>query len=193
MGIVQQDVEFFQALKALQLENNRLSDFSALAGLPRLSQLFLSCNRIQRLPEASPGHFQMLQVLDLSFNFVQADDIFASDTGWSRLPTLRDLDLSGNDIATLPSALGSFPSLRRLALDFNKLTAPCLKPLSALPRLQALELANNRISGLPARLLKNPCAFSSLTSLDLSNNVVRCGPCPRCYSYPLFNALTSPG
>ena len=144
----------------------------ALARLPCLVQLHLSCNRIHELPQLQPGDFPALQTLDLSFNFVRVNDVFASDMGWSRLPALRDLDLCGNDIAALPPALGSFPALRRLALDFNKLPTACLEPLSALPSLQELGLASNCITGLPARLLKDPRAFARLTSLDLSNNAI---------------------
>lgn len=174
VDIVQQDVEFFQSLKALRLENNRLSSCMALARLSSLARLHLSCNRIRHLPQLQPGEFESLQVLDLNFNFVRAKDIFASENGWSRLPALRELDLCGNDIAALPAALGSFPALRKLALDFNQLPTACLEPLSALPSLQELGLASNCISGLPSRLMKDPRSFASLTSLDLSNNAIRC-------------------
>jgi Leucine-rich repeat (LRR) protein len=175
VGIVQQDVAFFRALKSLRLDNNLLKDFSPLNCLPNLAQLHLACNRVHSLPTVDSVQFCSLKILDLSFNYVSAEDVFGSDKGWARLPCLRELDLSGNDFRKLPEAIGSFPALQRLSLEFNKLTTDCLKPLSALPRLQHLGVAHNRISGLPKRLLEDPKAFDELTSLDLSCNIIRCG------------------
>jgi Leucine-rich repeat (LRR) protein len=174
VGIVRQDVEFFQALRSLCLDNNHLTDFSDLGCLPNLQSLHLSCNRICTLPTLTTGLFCELRVLDISFNFVNATDIFSLETEWAGLTSLQELDVCGNDFQKLPEAIGSFPSLRKLSLEYNGLSSECLKPLSALPALQHLGLAHNNISCLPQRLSDDPEAFRSLKVLDVSFNAIRC-------------------
>lgn len=174
MDIVQQDVEFFVALQALHLDNNRLAEFEALGHLPKLVRLHLSCNRLRALPTLRTGRFFALRELDISFNFVAVGDIFSRDAEWSRLPSLQALDASGNDLRALPEAIGSFPALRRLSLEYNGLGSECLKPLSGLAALQHLGLAHNDIARLPERVTADEGAFRGLSVLDVSSNRIRC-------------------
>jgi Leucine-rich repeat (LRR) protein len=178
VGIVKQDLEFFPGLRSLRLDNNHLTDFSDLGLLPNLCRLHLSCNRIHTLPTLTTGLFYELRVLDISFNFIKATDILGAEAEWARLPSLQELDLSGNDFRKAPEAIGSFPSLRKLSLEYNQLTSECLKPLSALPVLQHLGCAHNKISRLPERLAEDPEAFRSLQVLDVSCNSIRCPSSP---------------
>lgn len=183
MSILRADIAFFTALKSLRLDNNRLTDFSALGDLPQLRRLSLSDNRLPSLPTVAAGAhdtaqeaFFSLQSLDVSFNLLPVHSVFSQDSGWARLPGLQELDLSGNDLRKLPHALGAFPSLRSLALEYNGLSSDCLKPLSALPALQVLSLAHNRIKGIPDRVSNDRGCFRKLRQIDLSFNRIRHAP-----------------
>ena len=173
-SICQDGLQQFIELRCLRLENNRLEDFSALQALPNLAQLFISCNRIAHLPIFSDSCFGKIRTLDVSFNFLSTEDLFGSASSLAQLPSLRELDASGNDLGQLPRALGSFPALQSLSLEFNSLDASCLRPLAALPRLEHLGLAHNCVASLPAQLLDSPEAFAKLTVLDLACNSIGC-------------------
>lgn len=166
----------FSALKALNLENNLITDIAPLGRLESLMQLQVGCNRIQGLPQLSDGIFFSLQVLDVGFNQIPVSEVFARESDWSRLPTLRKLDMSGNHLVQLPDAIGSFPSLQHLTLEYNQLSGECLRPLGRLPKLQVLGLANNHVDEIPMEAFTTS-TFNSLTVLDMSRNRIRCEIC----------------
>jgi Leucine-rich repeat (LRR) protein len=161
-------------LKSVHLNDNRIQDISALGRLQELCKLHVSCNRISQLPILSGGLFYHLQIFDASYNFIPADVIFSCASEWSRLPCLRHLDLSGNDLQQLPKVMGSFPSLQLLRLDQNALTGACLQALNGLPRLEHLTLTKNRIQTIPANTASKG-SFPVLCRLDLSHNNLRNG------------------
>jgi Leucine rich repeat/Leucine Rich repeats (2 copies) len=169
-------LQHFVELRSLHLENNRLTDFAALGSLRCLEQLYLSCNRIACLPTLSDNAFAHLRCLDVSFNFLSANEVFGQRCDLAQLPSLRELDASGNEMSRLPEVLGSFPALQSLSLESNKLSEACLRSLAGLPRLTLLGLAHNCIKSLPERLLNGPAAFAKLETLDISHNAIRCAP-----------------
>lgn len=160
------------SLKSLVLENNQLKDVSPFGHLKELLSLNVACNQISQLPGLSFGLFYKLQTLDISFNSVLASDILSSNCDWSSLPSLRQLDLSGNMLKCLPQVVGSFPALANLHLELNELTGQCLCPLAKLPCLEHLGLADNHISNIP-QCAFNPDAYKSLKVLDVSKNRIR--------------------
>lgn len=162
----------FTALKALNLENNLVSDITPLGRLESLVQLHVACNRIKSLPKLSDGLFFQLRVLDVGFNQIPVTEVFARESDWSRLPSLRRLDMSGNHLSSLPEAIGSFPSLQQLTLEYNQLSGESLRPLGSLRKLEILGLANNHVDSIPAEAFK-ACSFNNLTVLDLSRNWIR--------------------
>ncbi|KAL7053092.1 hypothetical protein AAHC03_025799 [Spirometra sp. Aus1] len=103
------------------------------------------------------------QELDLSFNFVQPDDLLVLGT----FSSLRVLRLTGNEIEHVPEQLlrppgetymGTgqwFSLLEELHLDGNRLKeATAIASLSQLPRLRHLNLANNEFSAFPVLRLR---------------------------------------
>lgn len=163
----------FSALKALNLENNSIANIAPLGRLESLMQLHVACNRIQSLPQLSSGLFFQLQVLDVGFNQIPVSEVFARESDWSRLPSLRKLDMSGNHLSQLPDAIGSFPSLKHLTLEYNQLSGESLRPLGRLPKLEVLGLANNHVDDIPMEAFTSS-SFNSLTVLDMSRNRIRC-------------------
>ncbi|XP_065818862.1 X-ray radiation resistance-associated protein 1 isoform X2 [Labrus bergylta] len=105
--------------------------------------------------------FPHLEVLDLSYNNLSADSI----VNIGRLPRLKVLHLTGNELHHLPPHLCSsnqspaqlpaaredsqFETLEVLMLDDNKLSSGVFNSLSNLKRLKYLNLQGNRISKIP--------------------------------------------
>lgn len=92
---------------------------------------------------------EMRQVTRLNMS----DGRLSSDTVdfLQHFPSLRVLDLTGNDLETLPSAIQHMPNLRELNLAENNivLNASTSEQLSNLSRLRALNLANNPLGIVP--------------------------------------------
>lgn len=92
---------------------------------------------------------EMRQVTRLNMS----DGRLSSDTADFLLhfPNLRSLDLTGNYLETLPPAIQHMTSLRQLNLAENNIVmnASTSEQLSNLPRLRALNLANNPLGIVP--------------------------------------------
>ncbi|GFR50094.1 hypothetical protein Agub_g12239 [Astrephomene gubernaculifera] len=139
---------------------------SALVGMQPVAGLLLPQPMI-------PNPFRLLEVLDLSYNHLQAHMVLLPGSPLALLPRLAELDLSANRFRTLPSPseilmaaavmvtgdgasssgapLVAFPALRRLRLSSNGLKGPALASLAALapPCLAYLDLSHNAISDSP--------------------------------------------
>ena len=84
------------------------------------------------------------------------------------LPRLRNLDVHGNRLQTLPAGLLSeLGNLVTLRLDGNSLTELGADALAGLHRLQHLRLDGNRLAALPDGLF---LGIPSLTELQLHDN-----------------------
>ncbi|MEH2236000.1 COR domain-containing protein, partial [Nostoc sp.] len=81
------------------------------------------------------------------------------------LQELTSLDLSFNQLTTLPEALASLQELTSLDLSFNQLTT-LPEALASLQKLTFLDLSNNQLRRLPEAIAR----LEQLTSLDLSRN-----------------------
>lgn len=106
------------------------------------------------------------EVLDLTSNDLQELD----DASFSSLVRLRDLDLDGNRITGVESALANLSFLRSLSISGNLLEVLEERNFHGLAVLETLNVSVNRISRL------DPGCFSTLTSLvdlDLSDNRMR--------------------
>lgn len=84
--------------------------------------------------------------------------------GLFTLPCIVELNLSYNKIKELPSVQEWSPSLTTLNLAFNSLTS--FPDAIEAPSMMNLSLAHNHFQRVP----KSICSFSSLQSLDLSDN-----------------------
>ncbi|XP_014813990.1 PREDICTED: trophoblast glycoprotein [Calidris pugnax] len=140
---------------------------------PYVRTLFITGNRLARLPAgAFPAQrLPHLSALNLSANHLQAVEAGAL----ASLPTLRQLDLSGNPLVSLsPLAFGEGGSpLEELALrgalrdQGVLLSLAAMLQSGALRNLSRLELADNGLLLLPAGMFS---ALPALRHLDLSNN-----------------------
>ncbi|BAY78185.1 Miro domain-containing protein [Nostoc linckia NIES-25] len=78
---------------------------------------------------------------------------------------VRELDLSGKDLTTLPAEIGRLTNLRELYLNSNLLTTLPVE-ISQLSNLTVLALSSNQLTMLPVEIVQ----LSNLTVLNLSSN-----------------------
>jgi len=121
----------------LHLGFNQLSTLDDLQGMTQLVTLKAAQNRISIIP---------------SF--------------FGTMKSLEVLDLTGNQISSLPKEFYSLPRLKRLHLSYNKLSV-IDTAMSSLSNLEELTLACNDIKSLPNDVFKH---MNKLILLDLSQN-----------------------
>ncbi|XP_055588501.1 chaoptin isoform X2 [Uranotaenia lowii] len=153
----------FRSLSVLDLSHNRLVrlEDAAFATLPRLSLLDLSHNdELEVMGKAFVGLENSLIELRLS-------NISLSSVPELANPTLRILKISHNNLPTIPPELAAnMSSLRELDLSENDLTHVPLITHS-LPNLKSLSLAGNPITIMTNTSLLG--AADTLEYLDIAN------------------------
>mmetsp|Transcript_19464 Transcript_19464/g.47541 ORF Transcript_19464/g.47541 Transcript_19464/m.47541 type:complete len:273 (+) Transcript_19464:2-820(+) len=156
-------ISMMTKLKCLNLSNNLLSNFpcSSLAPLRWLERLNFSGNQLKILPQII--NFECLRNLDLSANQLQS---LPSEIG--ALESLQWLQLSHNRLRSLPPEIGSLLRLEELNLHDNRLH--CLpQQIRKLSALRSLNLRENHFRSVPAELNH----LTGLQFLDLATNEIR--------------------
>jgi Leucine-rich repeat (LRR) protein len=145
-SVINEDLLFFTGLVYLDVSDNYF-DFHCFEILPRLKELRIVCNNIESITDlASSSGYRQLQALDLSYNRLSQESVLSL----AALPNLRELDLSGNNLMTLPGELCLFATLERLILEHNKFSDNNIfYELGTLPNLRELDLAFNLLSLIP--------------------------------------------
>lgn len=178
-AVVAEDLNFFVNLYFLDASDN-LFDFRDFEDMPSLAELRLSCNYIEQI--FTIQGYPQLQYLDLSYNRLSGDSVLAL----AALPQLRDLDLTGNELKSLPPNMASFQTLERLVLEHNKLDDNNIFfELCQMPNLREVCLAYNLLSYVPSQACQEGY-FRVLEFMDLTYNYVAsqsaiepCLECPR--------------
>ncbi|KAM3587787.1 uncharacterized protein V6R79_013841 [Siganus canaliculatus] len=136
-----------------------LTEFPDLTGTSSLESLTITGARITSLPSSVCEQLHNLQLLDLSFNQIQTLPSFAG------CESVQRIDLQHNEIEELEeNTFHGLMSLRSLDLSWNRLTSVKPNSFSALPSLTKLDLSSNQLSSLPLSGLQ------SLTHLRLAGN-----------------------
>ncbi|XP_054552771.1 leucine-rich repeat serine/threonine-protein kinase 2 [Talpa occidentalis] len=148
-------------LRALNLSKNHISDLAGgfLEACPRLESFSASMNLLATLPTLPPS----LTSVKLAQNrFACVPDALLS------LPHLRSLDMSSNEIQSLPGpAHWKSQNLRELLFSHNHIRVLDLGDKAcAWARLEKLHLAHNRLRELPPEI----GCLQNLASLDVSGN-----------------------
>jgi len=134
-----------------------------------LTVLDLSNNFIQKLPDEMGTDLKCLTHLYLRNNRL-GDDDFPKDFGMMKV-TLRDLNLSGNNLTTLPPSLLGLSGLRNLFIGANRLLR-LPRGINQLKRLKVFYLGGNCLRQLPEEIGQ----LSHLVALILSDNLLDCLP-----------------
>ncbi|GJJ79034.1 hypothetical protein EMPS_11393 [Entomortierella parvispora] len=114
----------FPFLVTLDISDNAITtlgsatdESGALDRFPNLNELNLTANRLTELPIWLPKAFPNLKTLNASRNKIVVLEP-------KSLEGLVSVDLSGNEIATLPPLLGNVRSIKTLSLDNNLFRVP---------------------------------------------------------------------
>ncbi len=172
------DFNELPALTHLYLQDNSISDISALSGLTALTTLYLQNNSISDI--SALEDLTKLATLDLNGNSISDISALAGLTklttltllnnsisdisALSGLTKLTTLDLSGNSISDI-SALAGLTALTDLYLSINSISD--ISVLSGLTKLTNLSLSDNSISDISAL-----AGLTKLTELYLSFNSI---------------------
>ncbi|XP_023807995.1 leucine-rich repeat-containing G-protein coupled receptor 5 isoform X2 [Oryzias latipes] len=136
-----------------------LNEFPDLTGTRSLESLTITGARITSLPTSVCEQLPNLQLLDLSYNQIQSLPSF------SACESLQKLDLHHNEVEALEeNTFTGLTSLRFLDLSWNRLSTVKPNGFSALPALNRLDLSSNQLSSLPLSGLQ------TLTHLRLAGN-----------------------
>lgn len=150
----------------------------SFSGLNEMRKIELSHNNIWSVPNEVFCSMHTLKELNLTHNRL-TDVSQLSFSDWGEGPkapgktcnaALETLDLSHNDITTLPdNGLTALRSLASLHLQDNLLTTLADRAFVGLHSLQMLNMSSNRLIALPPELFQSTRA---LTQLYLQNNTL---------------------
>ncbi|XP_029018719.1 leucine-rich repeat-containing G-protein coupled receptor 5-like [Betta splendens] len=136
-----------------------LTEFPDLTGTESLESLTITGAHITSLPSSVCEQLPNLQLLDLSSNQIQTLPSF------SACESIQKIDLHHNEIEELQeNTFHGLMALRCVDLSWNRLSSVKLNSFSALPALTRLDLSSNQLSALPL------AGLQSLTHLRLSGN-----------------------
>lgn len=154
-------------LRNINLAGNKLDEVptTALEKLKRLELVDLSKNQITLIPD---GAFQTLSLQTLKLadnNLTLSSNAF---TGLEK--SLKNLNLKGTGLRTVPEAIESLSGLAFLDLAQNSITQLAPRALAGLHSLTALNLERNLIQQLDGNVFSG--VNDTLSSLSLLNNLI---------------------
>ncbi|ORY52443.1 L domain-like protein [Rhizoclosmatium globosum] len=158
------DFSSAKSLTFLDLKSNKLTSLSGLETLKTIQVLNLGANKIASIANVATFGAN-LKALILNNNFLTTlPDL-------SPLTNLNTLVLSHNNLTALPRPFPRLPQLKKLSVTNNQLSEYPVFTVPP-PPLQELRLSHNQIKNLPT---KNPKAASTYTiptlkTLDLGSN-----------------------
>lgn len=165
-----QDVSWIKNLpnlKDIRLSNNLLTDLnvSDFSALTKLKYLNVSRNNIKTLPKGLFGNRNVIQSLDFSYNELDNIDALSGNFG-----KLKKLYLHGNKLKHIdPVDENILPNLEILKASYNEITLREKNyNFKAFPKLQSIELDNNKIGSLNHYFMK----FSNVRRIVLSHNEI---------------------
>ncbi|KAF2074820.1 hypothetical protein CYY_003884 [Polysphondylium violaceum] len=156
------------SLKILILSSNNFNQFPKLNQLYQLEKLSLDRNKL----ENSSGDEQQqvlllpdnIKFLSLSYNlFTSFPNVLLKSNSCQ---TIRELDLSHNQIQSIPSEICKLLSLQSLNLGFNKIESIPVE-LSECYQLVSLDLQSNSLTTITENSFSK---LNNLNTLNLSNN-----------------------
>lgn len=180
----------WSGLKLPWLELDWFMDVSS-----RISHLDLSCNSLSSLPSVVPWGLIQLRTLDLSNNLFK--ELHTAQSSQEIICSrLRQVNLSQNELTSLPSGLLHLTRVQRLSAAKNKLTSlfdiPDGTNWIGLRKLEELDVSDNCLTSLPSAVLHS---FKSLTTLKVCRNRLTSFPdpwaCPLKHCRASSNAIES--
>jgi len=152
-------------LQTLFLSSNKLKDLPLDFGnLENLCYLYASSNALTKTLTESFGNLTSIKEVDLSNN-----NLNSLPSTFGKLDTLQTLNLSSNKIQSLPYTFGNLDSLRYFYASSNAFGKTLAESVGNLKSIQEINLSNNKIDSLPT-------TFGNLDTLQIlnlsSNNLI---------------------
>ncbi|KAI8427939.1 hypothetical protein MSG28_002265 [Choristoneura fumiferana] len=172
-----------QALEELQVSDNELQTVECALRLPRLRNLFAARNLITNFGR-NAKHMGLdddkeprspLTSVDLRNNKLKGSIILGLETLTTTVPPINlvEIDLSNNNLTSLPQWLSGCSDLTTLHANNNQLTSlPDHLFCSELSSLRSLHLAHNKIANIPSM----PRLRAPLKDLLLHDNSIQSLP-----------------
>ena len=129
------------SLRELDIKFNGITSIDIISELPKLEILYADHNGIS----AFTGKFERLRQLKLNSNPLNRFEIEES------LPTLKTLNLSNAQLASIDSVFQHIPNLENLILDKNYFVSLPAQ-LGTLLKLEHFSIANNSVGELPSQI-----------------------------------------
>ncbi|XP_065348707.1 insulin-like growth factor-binding protein complex acid labile subunit [Cloeon dipterum] len=149
------DFESYPNLNLLDLSVNRLEiiEDDALGRLESLLKLWLSDNKLSKIPKSLPRSLNILVLDRNQISALSKDDL-------AGLPKLKQLSLRGNKISKVEgSVFGALPGLRQLDLAQNSLRTATLGPNG----LEEVDLSDNNELVVTAESMEHSPHLQTLT------------------------------
>ena len=164
-------------LQTLILSSNKLKELPLDFGnLENLSYLYASSNALEKTLTESFGLLKSIREVDLSNN-----NLTSLPSTFGTLEGLQKLNLSSNRIEDLPYTFGNLESLRYFYASSNALKQTLTESFGHLKSIQEIDLSNNKIGSLPDTFSN----LDTLQTLNLSTNNLEALP----YSFGELNNL----
>uniref|UniRef100_A0A0N4Z6F1 PPM-type phosphatase domain-containing protein n=1 Tax=Parastrongyloides trichosuri TaxID=131310 RepID=A0A0N4Z6F1_PARTI len=150
-------------LTHLNASNNKLTSLpyaNTFIDLNRIQILKLSRNKLNESSIPVIMSLKKLRLLDISYNNFR----FFNDSMLSQLSYLEEINISGNEISTIPEEISLLESLTVLRAHTNKLKV--IPKFSNTKLLKVLDLSNNLLNNI----IPETCVNENMKFLDLTCN-----------------------
>lgn len=163
-------------LQSLDLSGNKLTNNAVeiICQISGLQELMLGNNEFNGTIKLDSGSLENLEVLDLHGNSI---DGFHNE-GLAQMKSLRNLNVAGNKLASLPWEILATLPLSELNVSGNQLSGTLFPGKPSLPELRVLDASYNNLTGVSENELEFPC----LRSLILKGNRIARLPALTCCS-----------
>lgn len=169
--ITQLEPDFFADLYTLQILNLRHNQLESIAAdtfapMNNLHTLLLSHNSLAYLDAYALNGLFVLSLLALDSNRLGG----VHPEAFRNCSSLQDLNLSGNQLQTVPLALKDMRLLRTVDLGENQIEALAEHSFRGMTNLYGLRLIGNRLENISQPVFKD---MPSLQILNLAHNRIR--------------------
>ncbi|XP_013417880.1 toll-like receptor 7 [Lingula anatina] len=180
-------------LRFLRVEGTGSKSISHVVyGLDNLEHFDASHNILSCLPrDFCNGHFPSLRFLNVGDNKL-GPLIGEGGIHLVKLPSLEFLDLSVNEIRTIPkNFFEHLVSLQRLVLSGNRLNTVSFSMISFVS-VEYIDLSNNKLQAFSSEELETIGKLNSSFTIDLNNNAVNCTRCDgkEFFKWLIFSNIT---